>query len=267
MPTTIRRGDIVIGGLLILIGSALLLSRLGLVLWDGRWALWPAILLGLGVARLVESPRGGPYRGLLLIIGGLWLLGVQAGWLTVDGSWPILVIGLGLTLVAGSRRSATAAADSADRPGWHLTPLAIVGLWFAVFLGARSTPGLGSYVRPNPSGDRLQVITFTGESSVRPTPPMRTGEVVTLMGQTRIDLEAAAPPDAAPVILNIFTMWGQTIVRAPNGWVLEPQMTTFMGSFRDRRANRASADAAATPAAPHVRLRGLVTMGEVIVVN
>ena len=115
--TRVSRGNVVIGVMLIVIGASLLVDRTGLDFWDGRWSLWPIILVGIGLARLVQSWSGGPIRGLMPIAAGAWLFAVQGGWLVLETSWPLLVVALGVAIAVSGmvRRPAVSATEPSSQ--------------------------------------------------------------------------------------------------------------------------------------------------------
>ena len=100
-----RRGDIVIGATLVLAGIAVVLDRAGVFRWQDQWTLWPLILGGIGLARFVQSAPGQPKQGLLFLTAAAWLLIVEAGWMSLEASWPIIIIAFGLMVALnGGRR-------------------------------------------------------------------------------------------------------------------------------------------------------------------
>ncbi len=98
------------GGVLLLLGSAMLLSNLDVFDLGSLWRHWPLIVVAMGIGKLIssETPRE---RG-----NALWWLFIGA-WLYISvlrvfgfgfhDSWPILLIGIGISMVAKSfyRRS------------------------------------------------------------------------------------------------------------------------------------------------------------------
>ena len=64
-------GGLFFGGLLVLAGSALLLSHLDLLGGYSAWDFWPLILVLVGIGNLVRSRSGaGRVWGVLLMGGG-----------------------------------------------------------------------------------------------------------------------------------------------------------------------------------------------------
>lgn len=105
----IRSGRLIVGGVLLALGAALLAAELGIVLPVRIWRWWPIVPLALGVSRLAFSTdparrRGGFWLVVLGIWGGVCMLGLFGlGW---GSSWPIWLIAIGLRIVLdGLRRN------------------------------------------------------------------------------------------------------------------------------------------------------------------
>jgi len=92
-------------GLLFIVGGLLLLGRVfgpfGFLPSIGQ--LWPLLLIGFGLARLLAPASGkrDPHSGLWFLMIGVWCAVSTWGlfgfsWAT---SWPLLVIGIGLLFV------------------------------------------------------------------------------------------------------------------------------------------------------------------------
>src|SRR5688572_29517250 len=156
-----RSGNIVIGVMLVAMGVVVALDRAGLIAFEGRWTLWPVIFIGLGLARFVQTPAGKPRQGLLFLLGGVWLVAGEAGWLSLADSWPLLVIAFGLivALNPGRRDMRLNPHETGDlseqferRPGkphrreGALTPLAVMGVWLAIVVALQVSGmrGIGS---------------------------------------------------------------------------------------------------------------------------
>ena len=80
--------------------------------WDFSFSgqFWPFILIALGAARLIQAPdpdAGRPRRaGGFLLFVGLWALAteLQIAGLEWHNSWPIVVVGVGVSMVWRSFR-------------------------------------------------------------------------------------------------------------------------------------------------------------------
>src|SRR4051794_37261257 len=94
-------GKAVFGGVIALVGALLLLDRTGVLTWTAGWSVWPLLLIGYGISRLVQSRYDAP-RGLLPIALGLWLIGGEAGYIVWRDTWPLLLIVIGIAMAWGS---------------------------------------------------------------------------------------------------------------------------------------------------------------------
>lgn len=112
-------GRIQAGWILIAVGALFLVERLG---WDWGWSwhptvrrLWPVILIVVGLAKMqsnVADPGTSGWRLRRQVAGGGWivLMGIlflldQNGWLYLSQSWPLFVIGAGLSLLLSRHRA------------------------------------------------------------------------------------------------------------------------------------------------------------------
>jgi hypothetical protein len=285
MNETSRKGNIVVGVMLVLIGVALTLDRSGIFRWDNQWTLWPFILLGIGLARFVGSPAGEPKQGLLFMTLGGWLLLGEAGVISVEDSWPILVIAIGLIIalngVPRRRRRwhggpETAAgvppvpgAPAQPAPHGHhrgngaLTGLAVVGIWIAVFV-AFQVSGIRT-LSETTSSDRLRVISVMGRSEHTSRATTFEGaDVTNLMGRSELDLREAtlAPGNVATV--RVVSAMGAVVLRVPQGWTVDTGAVSALGGVVDERSRSLEAEAAPGPR-PRLQLRGLVMFGRLTI--
>ncbi len=93
------------GGILLILGTALLLNNLDVFYLGQVWRYWPLLLVLFGIGKLImaETPR---QRG-----GGVWLIFLGA-WFYISifkvfgfgfhDSWPILLVGVGVSMVVKS---------------------------------------------------------------------------------------------------------------------------------------------------------------------
>lgn len=99
-------GRIGVGLVIIALGAALFIDRIGLMdmqLDLGRY--WPFILIAMGLAKFADPPRRAGRRprrsGAWLLWVGIWGLVSEFQVLGLDysTSWPLLVIGVGIGMV------------------------------------------------------------------------------------------------------------------------------------------------------------------------
>lgn len=96
------RRQLVWGLLLIGLGLAFLLDRMDLFEVDELWHYWPLILVVIGVNKMIGYPTAKHFTsGLWLVFVGIWLFATFENLfgLTFGNSWPILIIGWGITLI------------------------------------------------------------------------------------------------------------------------------------------------------------------------
>ena len=297
-----RKGNLVIGTMLVLVGLWIALDRSGVIHWSGMWSLWPLILGGIGLARFVQSPPGEPKEGLVFMTAAAWLLVSEAGWISIEDSWPLMVIAVGLIIAfnGGMRRrwygpEAPAPPEQpgqAAQPGqpWDrryarrmrrhhrsLTPLAVLGVWIAIFVGFQAsgtrsfrefgesrTTALRGFTES--SVDRVHVVSVMGRSDhVSRATTFRGADVVNVMGSTNLDLREATLAPGASASVQVFSMMGGVIVRVPPTWTVDPGAISAMGGVRDERSTALDAPAPGAGPPPHLVLRGVVAMGRLTI--
>jgi hypothetical protein len=294
-----RKGNLVIGTMLVAVGLWIALERSGAIHWGGMWSLWPVILGGIGLAKFVQSPPGEPREGLVFMTAAVWLLVSEAGWISIEDSWPIMVIAVGLIIAfnGGIRRrwygpEAPAQPEPAGQAGppaqpWDrryarrmrrhhrsLTPLAVLGIWIAIFVGfqASGTSGIRSFGDRahgifESSGDRVRVVSVMGRSDhVSRATAFRGADITNVMGRSDLDLREAtlAPGDAASV--RVFSMMGAVMLRVPPTWTVDTGAISAMGGVRDERPQWPSDTPAPNAGAPpRLVLRGVVAMGRLTI--
>jgi hypothetical protein len=91
-----------VGGLLVLVGGAMLLGSMGYVTVLPIWNQWPLLFVLFGMVRLVEAEYLGDYVSGAVRIGfGAWLYACvnHFGGLTFQTSWPFVAILVGAGMV------------------------------------------------------------------------------------------------------------------------------------------------------------------------
>lgn len=91
-----------VGGSLICLGVAFLLDQQGIIALQDIWQYWPLLLIIGGAIRIIdpETPRDVASGAWTLLIG-VWLFANFEGWfgMDFDNSWPLLLIGWGVSLL------------------------------------------------------------------------------------------------------------------------------------------------------------------------
>ncbi|HET6899270.1 MAG TPA: LiaF domain-containing protein [Vicinamibacteria bacterium] len=191
---------LVLGSGILLLGLLLTLDNFGLLEARRFIRLWPALLIGLGLAKLSHGWNAGTRSGasfLILLGTGLLLVNLQV----LQGR---LVLAL-FYLVLGT-----------------------VILWRAV---RAPRP-----VAPPPDVDPSRVLDVSSlMGSVErgmSTPDFRGGSVSAVMAACEIDLRKASI-ESGEVVLNAFAMWGGIEIKVPSDWSVESRGVAVMGAFED----------------------------------
>jgi hypothetical protein len=115
----------------------------------------------------------------------------------------------------------------------------------------------------------LHVFSVIGRSTSHVATTLTSGEVVTILGGSTVDLREITIAPGGTVTLDVFTLMGGSAISIPDGWTVDIQAVPVAGGIRDRRIPRdsprdaAGEPGAAVPAGPAPRLivRGTVIMG------
>jgi hypothetical protein len=278
-----RKGNLVVGAMLVAVGAMIMADRADLIQWTGRWTLWPVILGGIGVARFVGSPAGTPKQGLLFLTAAAWLFLGEVGWISPADSWPMVVIVLGLIIAlnGGVRRrwqppQPPLPPDPAN-PWRHRPPhdqpktlggLAVIGIWIAIVVALRvsgAPAGTVSSFSESSSSNRVHVVSVMGraEHTSRAT-AFQGAEVTNMMARSELDLRSATLMPGETQRVQVLLMMGNVELRVPATWTVDTGAITALGAVRDERIRVPEADAAAGPA-PRLVLRGLVVFGRLTI--
>ncbi len=283
-----RKGNVVIGIMLVAIGIWVALSRSGEFSW-GQTTLWPLILGGIGLARFVSTPPGEPRQGLIFMAAGAWLFAGQAAWLSLRDTWPLLVIAFGLIIAfnPGRRRAvpeipaeaaaAVAAVTNGERwsrrrrhhrPHGVLSPLAVLGIWIAIFVGVQvSGVGFRGLTARSSTDDQAHVVSVMGRSEYTSRATrFRAAEVTNLMGRAELDLRNAQIPPGGEATMEVFSAMGAVIVRVPPDWTVDTRAIPAMGAVRDERFPPTEPGTSSGPA-PRLVLRGVILMGRLTIAS
>ena len=112
------RKQVVWGLLLILVGGAVLLDRMGIIDAEPLWHYWPLLLVVLGINQTIGYPTAREFgNGLWLVFIGLWLFAVfeNAFGLTWRNSWPLFILFWGVKLVLDPFIARRFPSDSENR--------------------------------------------------------------------------------------------------------------------------------------------------------
>jgi predicted membrane protein len=225
----------------------------------------------------------GLFLGLVLIAwGGLLFLretGVLDPALRARDFWPLVLIGLGLSIAVRRRRFGSVLVGLAvallgggllaERLGYavgaaHLWPILLIAAGLSFILSAFTRPRHALRVaNEQVSADELQRSVSMGNLAlVVDSQQFRGGSLSATMGEIRVDLRRAAmAKDEAELDVSL-TMGGIELY-VPSNWQVVSDVSPFMGVVEDRTEPRP--DAAGVQR--RLVLRGKITMGAVTVKN
>jgi hypothetical protein len=261
-------GPVILGGLMVATGAALLLDRLGLLPGSWRVIVWPILLAAYGAARLAQ-PRASGREGLFFVIVGVWWLAGTGGWVSLARTWPIVVVALGVSLMVqaatASRSSVLNRDDIRSRhggTGW-LVPLIVLGALLTSNIDRRSLA----------FGDTShgQFRTYAMMSRRVTTPPataLSGGDMVVLMGSSLVDLRRMTIPSGTTATVNVLAMMGEGRITVPANWAVDVEATPILGNVTsvsdhndDWSAPGAEPASAGGGPVPHLVIRGVIMMG------
>jgi hypothetical protein len=265
------------------------MDRAGMFPWRDQWTLWPIILGGFGLARFLQSVPGEPKQGILLLTIATWLLLTEGGWVSMEDSWPMAIIALGLivALNGGRRRRRWSMPPRPPVPPdpsqakfeqfeerWKrrhhrharsLSPLGVLGVWIAVFV-AFQVSGTRSFTNAN-ADDRVRVVSVMSRSEYNGRAGAFQGaDVTNVMGRSELNLRDATLAPGASATVHVVSAMGNVTLRVPAAWTVDTGAVSALGKIEDERPTPAEADAVAG-SPPRLVLRGLVMFGRLTITS
>lgn len=171
-------------------GVLLALDNLGLLDSGAFFRFWPAVLILIGVVKLL-GPEGQRKGGLFLILLGSCFLGFTFGLLNGPRLWAVLFIVVGGSIVM-----------RAIRPPARGSATAVTGIDTMALLG--------------------------GSKTVSNSPDFRGGQALAFMGGCEIDLRRATIAQGEAVF-DVFAFWGGIEIRVPEEWEVVNRVNAFLG--------------------------------------
>jgi predicted membrane protein len=221
--------------------------------------------------------------GLVLIGWGALLLlrelGILDPALRAMDFWPVVIVGLGLSVTFGRRRlggvllglaiTLLGAGMLAQRLGYavgvtHLWPVLLIAAGIGVIWNGATHRRRGPCVtNEQVSADELQrSVTMGGMALVVDSQRFRGGALSVTMGEIKADLRRAAI-DGEEAALELSLTMGGVELYVPTNWQVVNDVSPFMGVVEDKTEPRP--DAAGVQR--RLVLRGKITMGAVTITN
>jgi cell wall-active antibiotic response 4TMS protein YvqF len=285
-------GTAVFGGTIAVVGVLLLLDRTGALTWPGHWGIWPLLLIGYGLSRMVQSRYEAP-RGLFPLALGVWFFGGQARWWSLRETWPLLLVALGFGIAwsAYVGSEPVMAADEATpgtggtpgmgapgmsdrdlrrlrrrrrRPSGAFVPLVILTL---IVIAVKDNTDF-AFAR-NDAADTTHAIAVLGEARrVVTTDVFTSAQMAAVMGHSDLDLRRTTLPPSGPASIEVNVVMGGATLRVPPDWIVDVEAVPVLGAVNDRRSGATdAAPAGASFGTSRLVITGNVVMGGLDIVS
>lgn len=270
-PGPRRRGPVAFGALLVGVGVALLLAQTGALPPEWRRSVWPVLLMSFGGVRLLQVTRHGR-EGLFFVVAGAWWLAGIYGWLSLPDTWPVLVVGLGASIVL--QAMTTPPRDTA-LPFGRRHSGAVPWILVAIIVGAVLSNGRNHPFTPvlaRDDGASVVAVAGQAERDIVGRGPAKS-DLVAVMGKSLLDLSQATVGPGETFRVEVLTVMGRSVIRVPDHWIVDVDAVATAGSIRDVREYLRPAAGDTPPAesepqpAPRVVVDGLVMMGSLIITS
>lgn len=226
-----RASGAFVGVIIILIGTVMLLDTLGLIRGRDVWQFVPALIIALGLIKMFEARGriGGTVVGLMIAGGGtLWLLdSMQIITFNPAMIWPLILIGVGVSMLVRRFDIIRMEEQGACRPGWTSDGAPLV-----VFGGSKRSVNSDDF----PGTDALAI--FGGvDLDLRPCKMVR--------------------PQA---VVDANAIFGGVEIQVPPEWNVVMRGTAIFGGFGDNTAHPPQG-------APELVITGVAIFGGINVKN
>jgi len=191
-----------IGIVIVVVGASLLLDNLGLISSREILRFWPVILILVGLRDLLVTRDGArAMRGTLLVaFGVLFLLdNLEVFEFSIVGLWPLLLILFGAHMLIRSLSAPARADEDGAEDAAEFDDFAMLG---AVKRSIRSSA-------------------------------FRGGSASAFMGGVDLDLSKSRMQGNRAVV-NVFALMGGIVLRIPEDWAVESNVTALMGGVEDK---------------------------------
>ena len=201
---------VVMGIIILLLGILFLLGNLGYFYVADIWQFWPVILIGLGIARILDA-RGlhGALWGGTLALAGVIFLANSLGylpWRLWHLMWPLLLIGWGVIILL----------RGFSRQGQWTRPQS--------FVNEASTT----------SNNVLnEVVVFGGINRKITSQDFHGGEATAIFGGIEIDLRGAAITKDA-IEIEADAIFGGVDLKVPETWEVIVRGSGILGGYEDK---------------------------------
>lgn len=277
------------GTLLIALGVLFLLHNLrlvnaGLVFRN----LLPGIILAWGLSQVIFGHAGQKiFGGVAAFVGGAWLGDRLFDWdINIAGLfWPLLLIGLGLSMLFRRRRfpfeppfpppppqAGPGGSFDPGGPSFGSSEGAAAGFGEAASAGGAagastataadtaSDASFGDDVYEDGAATIREFSFMSGIERRNISQVFRGGSLTSVMGAVELDLRDCRMASSSATIL-VQVIMGQISLRLPEGWTVESRVSAVLGNVEDR------SDRPVESAPKRLIIEGSVLMGQVEIRN
>jgi predicted membrane protein len=258
-PRIVVHGDfrwgLLWGLLIVFVGVALLLDRLGVLPFDYVFRFWPLLVVLVGVMTIVS--HSGRAFGFLMIAAGALLQLNALGLIRLSSAdiWPLAIIAVGVLVMWGSLESRATVREKFRKKfkvDWT-DPAAAEKFRQHIAETAADTDSSFTAVAIFGGCERR----YTGQH-------FQSGKATSVFGGVELDLRDANIDDEA--VLEVSCIFGGVELRVPDSWYVHSRSLPVFGGFEDKTRQSGVADASGAKRKTLV-VTGVVVFGGVEIRN
>ena len=215
-----RRGKIMGGLLLVVIGSLFLAKQMGAIFPIWLFS-WKTLLIGMGIVTGVKHKFRHASWLVLIGIGSIFLIGdVYPDWHIQPMLWPILIIFIGLVMIFKPRRNHF--HSHYYKKNWRKHQMSN----WSQYQETESTTSNNEDII-----DSTTIMAGIKKNIFSKS--FKGGQITNIMGGTEINLMQSEIEDKAK--LEITQVLGGTTLIVPANWEIKSELVTIMGGVEDKR--------------------------------
>lgn len=230
IPNAVRIAPRLVAGTGILaVGILWMLDNLDLVHAARIVEWWPAILIVVGLVRLLDPHKNRFASVLFMVVGAVLLLdNLDVSDVDLRDLIPLGIAAIGAKLIW----------DAIRRP--KQSPLLVTG---------------------DPDSTFSAFALWAGVKRQTTSDEFRGGDATAIMGGVEIDLRNAKVRDGEQAVIDAFALWGAVEITVPENWRVVSKVLPLMGAFEDK--TRVTKDTTG----PTLVIQGTALMGGIDVKN
>ncbi len=200
---SVSKRRILFGLFLIVVGVFWILIKLNLIppVWNDVFVSWQMLLIGIGVFSIIAGNRTA--GTILIVIGGFFLIEkvVDIPYELRQIGWPLLIIGIGLSLMLTHRHRNAPPKIEFEKMGTEYFDDFVIFGGREIFINSRNFMG---------------------------------GKITSVFGGAEYDLRQANLSENGAVI-DCVCIFGGSSFKIPPDWTVKNKISTVFGAFTDKR--------------------------------